>query len=120
MKHKMWYNTDDEILYLEFTSDYLTSDVPEIEKKIHELLDGKSRRQMIIRVSNVYKVENRETREQSNEVLRKANVTEVAFVGGSAANRLIAKVLMITGPVKTKGNFFKNENDAVSWLKSNR
>ena len=114
MKHKMWYDTNLEILFLEFTSDYIKTDVPEIEKKIAEMLDGKPYRQMLIRISNVYKVENRETRELSNKALEKAGISEVAFVGGSAANRIIAKVLIKTGAVKTKGEFFKTEEDAIN------
>ena len=120
MKHKMWYDTNLEILFLEFTSDYIKTDVPEIEKKIAEMLDGKPYRQMLIRISNVYKVENRETRELSNKALEKAGISEVAFVGGSAANRIIAKVLIKTGAVKTKGEFFKTEEDAINWIKSKR
>jgi hypothetical protein len=84
------------------------------------MLDGKPYRQMLIRISSVYKVENRETRELSNKALEKAAITDVAFVGGSAANRIIAKVLIKTGAVKTKGEFFKNEEDAINWIKSKR
>jgi hypothetical protein len=47
-------------------------------------------------------------------------MTEVAFVGGSAANRMIARVLIKTGIVKIKGDFFKTYDEAIEWLKSKR
>ena len=50
----------------------------------------------------------------------KMNLSEMAFVGLSAANRMIAKVLMKTGKSPINGDFFKNYEDAVKWLKSKR
>ncbi len=120
MDHKMWYDTKDDILYLEFTRDYLLADVQPIKENILKNLEGKPFRQMIIFIHNTAKVENRETREQSNIIMNEANVSEVAFVGGSAANRMIAKVLIKTGALKTQGDFFKNTEDAIKWLKNRR
>ena len=71
-------------------------------------------------MSDGHNVENRETREATSEQLSKLKMTEVAFVGGSAANRMIARVLMKTGIVKLNGDFFKDYEDAVNWLKSKR
>ena len=120
MDHKLWYNEDDDLLYLEFTRDYLLADVEPIKEKSLELLKGKPYRQMMIFISKTAKVENRKTREKTNEAFNTAKITDVAFVGGGAANRMIAKVMLKTGTVKTKGDFFKKEEDAVKWLKSKR
>lgn len=120
MNHKIWYDADDELLFLEFTSDYLLTDVAPIEQKINELLEGKPFRQMVIFMHKTAKVENRETREQTNKSLQKSNVSNVAFVGGSAANRMIAKVLIKTGAIKTQGDFFKTKEEAITWLKNKR
>lgn len=120
MKHKLWYDDKDNILYLEFLSDYLFSDVEPILSTINSMLEGKPYRQIIIKMSDTHKVENRATREASNKGMQDANVTEVAFVGGSAANRMIARVLLKTGVLKIKGDFFKNYEEAIEWLKSKR
>ena len=120
MDHKMWYDTEDDLLHLEFTRDYLLEDVELIREKIFEFLDGKPYRQMAIYISKTAKVENRETREKSNQILQEAEVSDVAFIGGSAANRMIAKVMLKTGAIKTKGDFFKNPEDGIKWLKSKR
>ena len=120
MKHKIWYDNDRGILFLEFKSDYLQSDVPIIRGKMIELLDGKPYRQMVIEMSKTHKVENRKTRELSNQAMKDAKITDAAFVGGSAANRMIAKVLLKTGALKTKGDFFKTKEDALKWILSKR
>jgi hypothetical protein len=44
----------------------------------------------------------------------------VAFVGGSAYNRIMAKILIKTGIVKLNGDFFKSYEEAIEWLKSKR
>lgn len=120
MKHKMWYDDKDNILYLEFISDYLFTDVEPILQNIRTMLEGKPYRQLIIKMSETHKVENRATREASNKGMQEADITEVAFVGGSAANRMIARVLLKTGVIKIKGDFFKNYQEAIEWLKSKR
>ncbi len=120
MDHKVWYDQEDEIIHLEFTRDYLTTDVPFIHKKLMEFGEGKRYKQMVIQISKTNKVENRETRELSNQSLRDAQITDVAFIGGSAANRMIAKVLLKTGNLKTNGNFFKTVEEGINWLKSKR
>jgi hypothetical protein len=88
--------------------------------QVKEMLEGKQIRQMLVVMSEGHNVENRETREATSEQLSKLKMTEVAFVGGSAANRMIARVLMKTGIVKLNGDFFKDYDDAVNWLKSKR
>lgn len=120
MRHKIWYDEKDELLYLEFLDDYLRTDVEPILDRLNKMLEGKPYRQVIIKMSDTHKVENRATREASNIGMQNSNVTEVAFVGGSAANRMIARVLLKTGIVKLKGDFFKNYEDAIKWLKSKR
>lgn len=120
MDHKIWYEKDDEIIRLEFTRDYLTSDVPQIKEKILELAEGKRYKQMVIEISKTSKVESRETRELSNKILAEAQITDIAFIGGSAANRMIAKVLLKTGAVKINGDFFKTLDDGINWIKNRR
>lgn len=120
MEHKIWYDDQDGIAYLEFVGDYFRKDVKPVVQGVIDILEGKSIKQIIIKMSDLYKVENRETREASNKGLQSTGVTEVAFVGGSAANRMIARVLIKTGVVKVNGDFFKETQKAIGWLKSKR
>lgn len=120
MEHKLWYDEDTKIVHLQFTRDYLTSDIKDIRNKMKELLDGKPYRQMCIQISKTAKVENRETREQSNQLLKEFEISHVAFIGGSAANRMIAKVMLKTGALKIQGDFFKTEEEGIKWLMSKR
>jgi len=120
MEHKIWRDSQSGIVFLEFTNDYLRSDVEPIMAKIKALYQDTENRQLLIKMSKTYKVENRETREMSNKGLQELGVSQVAFVGGSAANRMIARVLIKTGVIKIKGDFFKKEEDAIEWLKSKK
>ena len=84
------------------------------------LLENKKYRQLVSIISDVYVVETRETREALTEALSKLSLSEVAFVGGSAYNRIMAKVLIKTGVVRLNGNFFKSMDEDIEWLKSKR
>lgn len=120
MEHKIWYEKDDEIIHLEFTRDFLTSDVPLIQEKILELSEGKRYKQLVIKINKTGKMESRETRELMNKSLGEAQITDIAFIGISAAHRMIAKVLLKTGALKINGDFFKTLEDGINWIKSRR
>jgi hypothetical protein len=120
MEHELKYDEQNEVVVLTFTNHFLYKDVEPLFLKVTELLSGKQIRQMLVVMSNGHNVENRETREATSEQLSKLNMTEIAFVGGSAANRMIARVLIKTGLIKLNGDFFKNYEDAIQWLKSKR
>lgn len=120
MEHKIWYDENDQVVYLEFTRDYLRDDVSFVREKLFELFEGKPFRQLIVSIHKTAKVEDRETRQQSNQAMIDAKVEQVAFIGGSAANRMIAKVLLKTGTIKTQGEFFKDINSGLEWLINRR
>lgn len=120
MEHNMWYDQEKEIIHLEFKNDFNTADVAPIRDKLYELSKDKTYRQMVIQINKTAKVESRETREKANQILREADISHVAFIGGSAANRMIAKVLLKTGAIKTKGDFFKTVDEGINWILSKR
>ena len=120
MVHELKYDEETGIIVLTFNSHFLLTDVEPIISTIKTLLVGKPYRQGLVIMKEEYKVENRETREALSEGLSKLDVTEVAFVGLGAATRMVAKVLLKTGLVKLKGEFFKNTEEAIKWLKSKR
>lgn len=120
MKHKAWYDENNEIAYLSLVDEYVVSDVDKVLSKVRSYLEGKEIRQLIIKLDELKKVGNRATREASSVAIREATISEVAFVGGSAANRMIARVLLKTGVIKMTGEFFKKDEEAIEWLKSKR
>jgi len=120
MVHELSYDEENGIIVLTFKNHFLHSDVQPIISTIKKLLEGKPYRQGLVIMNSAYTVENRETREDLSEGLTTLDVTEVAFVGLSAATRMIAKVLLKTGMVKIKGEFFKSQEEAIKWLKSKR
>lgn len=95
-------------------------DVEPIFNEVDKTLTGKPFRQVIVLMSPNHDVENRETREATAQALSKMSITDIAFVGGSAANRMIARVLIKTGILKISGDFFKEYDEAAAWLKSKR
>jgi len=120
MVHELSYDEENGIAVLIFKSHILLRDIDAIFTKLKELLDGKPNRQLLIVMNSAYNVENRETREALTNEAIKLDVNEVALVGLSAAVRMIARVILKTGTVKLKGEFFKDQEEAIKWLKSKR
>ena len=116
MEHELKYDTENDIAVLTYKNDFLYKDVEPIFESVKEMFNDKPYRQIIVVMNSAYKVENRETREALSEKFSKLGVTEVAFIGLSAAVRMIARVELKTGAVKLKGEFFKDYKDAVIWL----
>jgi len=120
MEHQVWYDQEKQIIHLKFTRDFLTSDVETIRKGFATIGDSIPYRQLIIHSTLTSKIENRETREKATEFLRDSQISHVAFVGVSAANRMIAKVMLKTGVVKIQGDFFKTVEEAEEWIINKR
>lgn len=120
MEHEIKFDEQNEVAILSSNADLKLSDVEPLSKRLQAILEGKKYRQLISVISDVYVVENRETREALAAALSELNLSEVAFVGGSAYNRIMAKILIKTGIVKLNGDFFPNQDAAISWLKSRR
>lgn len=120
MVHEVRYDAANDVAVLEFKNHFLHADVDPIFNEVDKLLTGKPFRQLIVIMSPVHDVENRETREATTQALSRLSISDIAFVGGSAANRMIARVLIKTGILKISGDFFKEYNEAAAWLKSKR
>ncbi len=120
MDHELKYDEENEVVVLSSNANLKLIDIEPLSENLRSLLEDKRFRQLISIISDVYVVENRETREALAEALSKLNLSEVAFVGGSAYNRIMAKVLIKTGIVKLNGDFFKTNEEAIKWLKSKR
>jgi len=120
MDHELKYDEKNEVVVLSSNANLRLIDIEPLSVNLKILLEGKKYRQLVSIISDVYVVENRETREALAETLSNLKLSEVAFVGGSAYNRIMAKVLIKTGIVKLNGDFFKSNDEAIEWLKSKR
>lgn len=120
MEHKTWYDEENELLRLAVIGPYSTQEAIALRKSFHELLEGKPRRQLMVDLTEAGKMESRETRKVQNDILKEAEITDVAYVGAAAATRMIAKVLMKLGSLNAVTDFFKTDDQALSWLKNQR
>jgi hypothetical protein len=120
MTHELIFDQENEIIVVKLNSDFMYSEVDSVFSGIKGLLEGKRYRQLIIDMNSNYKIENRETREAIGKAMTSLGEHEVAFVGFSAATRMITKVLLKTGITKYNGDFFKTKEEAINWLKSKR
>jgi hypothetical protein len=120
MEHELKYDEENEVAVLTLKKSIVQTDLDQLYENFKDLLASKPYRQLIIVMGGEFSYENRETREASTENFMKMNLSEIAFVGLSAANRMIAKVLMKTGKSKLNGDFFKSYEEATKWLKSKR
>jgi hypothetical protein len=124
MKHEIKYDEKDQIAVLIFNDTYRLEEVEPAFEVLKSVLEGKPYKQLLVtvgeEVKNSFQLENRETREAVAYGLANSDISNIAFVGGTAAIRMIAKVLLKTGIVKVNGDFFKTWEDGVNWLKSKR
>ena len=120
MEHKTWYDEENELLRLEVIGLYSTQEAIALGKSFQDLLEGKPRRQLLVDLTGAGKMESRETRKIQNDILKEAEITDVAYVGAAAAPRMIAKVMMKLGSLNAATDFFKTGDEGMSWLKNRR
>lgn len=120
MVHEVTYDATNEVAVLAFKNHFLLVDVEPIAQQVKEILADKPYRQLLVIMSKDHDIENRETREATAAALSKIEIADIAFIGGTAGSRMIARVLIKTGMVKLSGDFFKEYEQAIEWLKSKR
>jgi len=120
MKHKIWFDQDYEILRQEVIGAYSSQEARDSGAEYKKSLEGKPYRQLIVDLSQAGKMQDRQTRKITSESLEDADISAVAFVGATAATRMIAKVLMKLGSNKISTDFFKTDSEAVNWLNNKR
>jgi len=120
MEHKIWYDEEKQVIHLQVKGDLSSEETLVLGKKCNEMLEGKPYRQMIVDLQGFKNMESRETRTVSNNMLNQVGITDVAYVGASAAARMIAKVLMKLGSLKAASDFFKGFDEANNWIAKRR
>ena len=120
MKHTIIFDDDHQFLVQTINGVFTTDETRQFGTLYNELLEGRPYRQLIVDLTNAGKMESRETRSITNEMLNQAKITDVAFVGATSAIRMIAKVLMKLGSLKAEATFVKDLNDATNWLEKRR
>ena len=120
MKHTIVFDNDHQILVQTIIGVFTTEETKQFGKLYNELFEGKPYRQLIVDLTKAGKMENRDTRSVTNEMLNNAGITDVAFVGATSAIRMIAKVLMKLGSLKAEATFVKDMNEAISWIEKRR
>jgi hypothetical protein len=120
MEHKIWYDEEKQVIHLQVKGDLSSDETLFLGKQCNVMLEGKPYRQMIVDLQGFKNMESRETRTVSNNMLNQVGITDVAYVGASAAARMIAKVLMKLGSLKAASDFFKGFDEANKWIEKRR
>ena len=120
MKHTLHYDDQHQLVVQTIIGLFTTDEAKQMGKSYIDLVKGKPFRQIIVDLRVAGKMENRETRSIANDMLNAAQFSDVAFVGATAAQRMIAKVLMKLGSLKAEANFVKSMDDAYNWLEKRR
>jgi len=116
MKHKIWYDQENDLLRQEIHGEYSSAEAEELGQMYLEMLEGKPHRQLIVDLSDAGGVECRETRNITSAMLRQAEITHSAFVGASATARMIARIMMKLGGEELPTKFVKVDEEAVTWI----
>jgi len=120
MAHTIQYNDDLQLIVQAVNGVYSTEDAKQMGQQYNILLEGKPYRQIIVDLRNAGKMESRETRSATNQLLNDAQISDIVFVGATAAQRMIAKVLMKLGSLQAESNFVKDMDEAVKWIEKRR
>ena len=120
MKHTIIFDEDHQILVQEIIGYFTTDEAKQFGQLYNEHLEGKPYRQLIVDLRQAGKMENRETRSVTNQMLNEGGIADVAFVGATAPIRMIAKVLMKLGSLKAESTFVKDKDEAISWIEKRR
>jgi len=124
MEHKVYYDDKNEIVRIDVIGVIEEEDPQEMNREFLKTLEGKPYKQLLIdlKKSDPQGGHN-ERRKQLYDAVADAGFEDVALFGTTSATRLVVKVIIKLGTMgKRKMNieFFKNDEEAVDWLKEQR
>ena len=124
MEHKVNYDDKNEIVSIDVIGVIEENDPQEMNQEFLKTLEGKPYKQLLIDLKKADPTGgHNERRKQLYDAVADAGFEDVALFGTTSATRLVVKVIIKLGTMgKRKMNieFFKNEEEAVSWLKEQR
>lgn len=120
MKHKLWFDAENEILIFQIIDAYTTEEARETETLFEREFGKSPLRQLLVDLAKAGPMESRETRKIQNESMCKAGITDAAFVGANATTRMVARVMTKLGSETIPTQFFATTDEAINWLKNQR
>ncbi len=123
MKHKLWYDEENDVLREQIIGSLTEEDIPEFLAKVDELFKGREKCRAIIDLSQASgQIYDRKARKKLAEASNKMGYNEkVAFIGADYRVRMLARILIAGAQVLGKpisSRFFNSEEEALAWLNS--
>lgn len=118
MNYKLWYDDAIESIYIMLFGMLTEKDVHEMMAKVEELYEGKPRRYALIDLSEAQGgFLDKSARRAFKEYAPKMQQGKMAVVGAKPVTQILAKaaIAALGGSEMTK--FFKDKEEAISWLK---
>jgi hypothetical protein len=118
-KHRVKYDPSRKVLYLKVNGDYHGQEHREFLNLYKIVFRGKNRERFaLVDLNDATPLDRKTRRAMKDEEEKLSEGTDkMAFTGASPAIRMIAKLYMKFSKNKDVG-FFKTEEEALSWLKS--
>lgn len=124
MEHKVSYDEKNELVRIDVIGRIDEGDPKEMHQEFLKTVEGKPYKQLLIDLRKADPTGgHNERRKELYDAVADAGFEDVALFGTTSASRLVVKVIIKLGTMgKRKMNieFFKNEEESISWLKEMR
>ncbi|MBD3286651.1 hypothetical protein GF338_09980 [candidate division WOR-3 bacterium] len=118
MNYKMWYSDDHEVLYVKTFAMITSEDVNQIMPQVTQIFKGKSRSLILADLSdNPSGLLSKEARGAFKKHAESFKVDKIAIKGANPPIRMIAKIALTIIGSSDIARFFKEEEEALAWLK---
>lgn len=118
MKHDIWLDEETRALYIRFTGYLKSGDVEEISRRCRNLMNGDSRRNAFMDLSNIESFPDQEVRDQLTREIQKIGLSRVAVIGSRPEVKVIGVILVRQLSDYVETQFFHTRKEALSWLTS--
>jgi len=116
--YRVWFNDDKNVVYFKLYRPLTVEEVYEVQPMVQGLVKNLERRLVLIDLTEgSTDMVGREARQAFRETANPKDFDKIAVFGASAAVRMLAKVVIAITGVSKISQFFKTEEEALTWLK---
>ena len=123
MKSDVWFDEKEGVVRMKIAGKISNEEYRKVNRKMIDTISAEKRTRQIVDLTEAEAMNiDRKTRKEIAEEMHSSEVegTKLAIIGASPMTRMLTKVILAMRKQKSETRFYKNEEEALTWLKGKK
>ncbi len=120
MKHELYYDEEKNIIVFRTRGAFSYEDGVEAVEKLENIVKGKENNLVLCDTTDFPAKLDKSVRRLQQDLPKRMKISKMAVIATNPAVRMIGRVVVATMGKGFSAGFFKNEEEALAWLKEKK